>query len=57
MKHKLPQPRTIESMRTIATLRPTTQQNQRRHASEDRFTLLCMVVAVVASALVWICER
>ena len=54
---KLPQPRTIESMRTIATLRPTTQQNQRRHASEDRFTLLCVVVAVVASALVWICER
>ena len=57
MKNKLPQPRTIESMRTIATLRPTTQQNAKRHASEDRFTLLCMVVSIVASALVWLAER
>jgi hypothetical protein len=54
---KLPTPRTIDSLRTIGHLQPTTQQNAKRHASEDRFTLLCMVVAIVASALVWLCER
>lgn len=57
MKNKLPQPRTIDSLRTIGHLQPTTQQNARRHASEDRFTALCLVVAVVASALVWLAER
>ena len=57
MKHKLPQPRTIESLRTIGHLQPTTQQNQRRHASEDRFTALCLVIAIAASALVWLAER
>jgi hypothetical protein len=54
---KLPTPRTIESMRTLCHLQPTTQQNAKRHASEDRFTVICMVVSIVASALVWLAER
>lgn len=49
-------PRTIESLRTINHLRPTTRQNQRRPwlSSEDRFTLSAMAVAVVLSVLVWL---
>jgi len=51
MKHL---PRTIESLRTIGHLRPTTQRNTKRHTatSEDRFTLCCIVVAVLLSALI-----
>ena len=45
-------PRTIESMRTIGHLRPTTQQNQRRPIPPDeKFTYLCMLIAAIASAL------
>jgi hypothetical protein len=49
-------PRTIESMRTIGHLRPTTQRNQRRPwlSSDDRFTLAAMAVAVLLSVLVWL---
>lgn len=57
MKHKTPTTRSIDSLRTIGHLRPTTQRNTRRHASEDRFTLLCMIAAVVVSVLVWLCEK
>jgi hypothetical protein len=55
MKHKKPlptMPRTIDSLRTIGHLRPTTQQNQRRPIPPDeKFTYICMVIAAVASAL------
>ena len=55
MKHKKPlptMPRTIESMRTIGHLRPTTQQNQRRPIPPDeKFTYICMAIAAIASAL------
>jgi hypothetical protein len=55
MKHKkhLPtMPRTIESMRTIGHLRPTTQQNSKRQIPPDeKFTYWCMAIAAIASAL------
>jgi len=55
-KSNTPAPRTIESLRTIGTLRPTQQRNQRRPRlnPDDRFTLACMAVAVAGSVLVWL---
>ena len=56
MKHQKQLPRTIESMKTIGTLRPAQQRNKRRPrlSSDDRFTLWCMVAAVAGSVLVWL---
>jgi hypothetical protein len=56
MKHKkqhLPaMPRTIDSLKTIGYLMPTTQQNQRRPIPPDeKFTYICMLIAAIASAL------
>jgi len=55
MKHKKPlptMPRTIESMKTIGYLKPTTQQNSKRPIPPDeKFTYWCMAIAIVASAL------
>jgi hypothetical protein len=45
-------PRTIESMKTIGYLKPTTQQNSKRPIPPDeKFTYICMVIAIIASAL------
>jgi hypothetical protein len=55
MKHKKPlptMPRTIESLKTIGYLKPTTQQNSRRPIPPDeKFTYWCMAIAIIASAL------
>jgi hypothetical protein len=56
MKTNATHPRTIESLRTIGHLRPTTQRNKRRASlsNDDRFTLWCMAAAVAGSVLVWL---